>query len=152
MKKGNWTWKWDQLAHHFWRLTHCKYVQWKGSGKAIFRCNFGKKYKDFLAFSICSKSCFFYQCKNCIFRTKISVIFTRNQCQIYNFHLLLRDQINQRLGGLNNNSEQKHSPLSLMNRWNDSTKMDSISGSDSKFNLRDHSSLKLRRKFEPKEF
>ena len=40
-------------------VVHCKYVQWKGSGKAVFRCNFGKKYKYFLAFLICSKNCFF---------------------------------------------------------------------------------------------
>jgi len=60
-----------------WHI-HCKYVQWKGSGKALFRCNFEKKYKDFLAFLILLKHCFFYQWKKCIFDNYFNVMFTRN--------------------------------------------------------------------------
>ena len=65
------------ISGHPWH-PHCKYVQWKGSGKALFRCNFEKKYKDFLAFLILLKHCFFYQWKKCIFDNYFNVMFTRN--------------------------------------------------------------------------
>ena len=52
---------WHTLVSFYILLltVHCKYVQWKGSGKALFRCNFEKKYKDFLAVFYFTKTLLF---------------------------------------------------------------------------------------------
>ena len=57
-------------------LLHCKYVQWKGSGKALFRYNFEKKYKDFLAFFDFTKTLLFLPMKKVYF-------WQLFQCNVY---------------------------------------------------------------------